>query len=59
MKYFNAIEVLEALKSGTATKYQISQNATMAKSRGYTSRAEMFREALALFKNWKEENEKE
>ncbi|EOB4236020.1 hypothetical protein ACIT1K_001024 [Raoultella planticola] len=56
MKYFNVEQVVDALKTGNATLYQIRQNQYVAASRGYTERVALFKTALEIFDQWKKEN---
>ncbi|EPQ5270280.1 hypothetical protein ACH7BS_23625 [Klebsiella aerogenes] len=56
MKYFTVERVVEALKNGSATLYQIRQNQYVAASRGYIERAALFKTALEIFDQWKKEN---
>ena len=59
MKYFTVEQVVEALKTGSATLYQIRQNQYVAASRGYTEREALFKIAIELFDHWKKENKTE
>lgn len=56
MKYFTVEQVVEALKIGNATLYQIRQNQYVAASRGYAEREALFKTALEIFDQWKKEN---
>ncbi|HHG1239559.1 hypothetical protein J8969_15915 [Klebsiella pneumoniae] len=58
MKYFTVEQVIEALKTGNATVYQIRQNQYIATSRGYTERAALFKTALEIFDKLQKENKK-
>lgn len=58
MKYFTVEEVVDALKTGSATLYQIRQNQYVAASRGYIEREALFKTALEIFDQWKKENKK-
>lgn len=58
MKYFTVDQVVEALKTGSATLYQIRQNQYVAASRGYTEREALFKTAIELFDKWKGDNKK-
>ncbi|HBU6153197.1 TPA: hypothetical protein MC441_002679 [Klebsiella variicola] len=49
MKFFSIEQILTSLQEGTSTRYQIYQNFMMAKQRGYTARADLFREALKIY----------
>ncbi|CDI26275.1 conserved hypothetical protein [Klebsiella pneumoniae subsp. pneumoniae BJ1-GA] len=55
MKYFTVEQVVDALKSGSATLYQIRQNQYVAASRGYTEREALFKTAIELFDQWRKE----
>ncbi|HHT1054354.1 hypothetical protein [Raoultella ornithinolytica] len=59
MKYFTVEQVVEALKTGSATLYQIRQNQYVAASRGYIERAALFKTSLEIFDQWKKENKTE
>ena len=58
LKYFTVEQVVEALKTGNATLYQIRQNQYVAASRDYTEREALFKTAIELFERWKEEGKK-
>ncbi|HED2917835.1 TPA: hypothetical protein R4Z70_004903 [Klebsiella variicola subsp. variicola] len=49
LKFFSIEQILTSLQEGTSTRYQIYQNFMMAKQRGYTARADLFREALKIY----------
>ncbi|EPK7456008.1 hypothetical protein [Klebsiella pneumoniae] len=55
LKYFTVEQVVDALKSGSATLYQIRQNQYVAASRGYTEREALFKTAIELFDQWRKE----
>lgn len=59
LKYFTVDQVVEALKTGSATLYQIRQNQYVAASRGYIERAALFKTSLEIFDQWKKENKTE
>ncbi|ELZ4292555.1 hypothetical protein RFG52_004954 [Klebsiella pneumoniae] len=58
MKFFSIEQILTSLQEGTSTRYQIYQNFMMAKQRGYTARADLFREALRIYDRQQEEAKK-
>ncbi|EOU9590353.1 TPA: hypothetical protein L7V73_003042 [Klebsiella quasipneumoniae subsp. similipneumoniae] len=58
MKFFSIEQILTSLQEGTSTRYQIYQNFMMAKQRGYTARADLFREALKIYDRQQEEAKK-
>lgn len=49
MKYFTVDQVVDALKTGNATLYQIRQNQYVAASRGYKEREEFFKRAISIY----------
>lgn len=55
LKYFTVEQVVDALKSGSATLYQIRQNQYVAASCGYTEREALFKTAIELFDQWRKE----
>lgn len=57
LKYFTVEQVVEALKTGNATLYQIRQNQYVAASRGYAEREALFKTALEIFDQWKKAKE--
>ncbi|MXS15401.1 hypothetical protein [Klebsiella oxytoca] len=58
MKFFSIEQILTSLQEGTSTRYQIYQNFMMAKQRGYTARADLFKEALRIYDRQQEEAKK-
>ena len=58
MKFFSIEQILTSLQESTSTRYQIYQNFMMAKQRGYTARADLFREALKIYDRQQEEAKK-
>lgn len=58
LKFFSIEQILTSLQEGTSTRYQIYQNFMMAKQRGYTARADLFREALRIYDRQQEEAKK-
>ncbi|HFE3744029.1 TPA: hypothetical protein ACT195_002983 [Raoultella planticola] len=58
LKFFSIEQILTSLQEGTSTRYQIYQNFMMAKQRGYTARADLFREALKIYDRQQEEAKK-
>ncbi|EIX9630714.1 hypothetical protein ACV90N_001738 [Klebsiella pneumoniae] len=58
MKFFSIEQIVTSLQEGTSTRYQIYQNFMMAKQRGYTARADLFREALKIYDRQQEEAKK-
>ncbi|MBC2873134.1 hypothetical protein H7U18_18345 [Klebsiella pneumoniae] len=53
LKYFTVDQVVEALKTGSATLYQIRQNQYVAASRGYTEREALLKPQLNFSTNGK------
>ncbi|WP_238081697.1 hypothetical protein [Pseudescherichia vulneris] len=58
MKYFTIEQVVEDLKAGRTRRHNIYTNYAQAKSRGYTERAALFKEALDIYDTWKQEHTK-